>query len=212
RAMALVTIVERQGDDASQVPTTRVVPLGMPQDVAFKSYFMAASGPPGAAGRMAQDFALRCAPPSHFADIRCAFLRFPRPGMPTESLNTVDDRLVDFAVRLQPDGGMPGQTDGERVVRTLILLVAFLAFGHTSRSGPFRLHVQKMVSFLKQQLPNAVPTERREPIARMLANVEAGGSCTLRKPEAALDLLGSSRAIDWPAWEAIEKGIAAPTP
>jgi len=212
RAMALVAIVERQGDDASQVPTTRVVPLGMPQDVAFKSYFMAASGPPGAAGLVAQDFALRCTPLHRFGGLQCAFLRFPRPGMPTESPNTVEDRLVDFAVRLWPDGGVPGQTDGERVVRTLILLVAFLAFGHTSRSGPFRLHVQKMISFLKQQLGHAVPTERREWIERMLVNAEAGGACTMRKPEAALDSLESSEPIDWPVWETYEREIHAPTP
>lgn len=212
RAMALVAVVERQGDDASQVPTTRVVPLGMPEDVAFKSYFMAASGPPGAAGvrgLRVEACALAYRPQGA---MDCAFLTSPRPGMPTESPNTVEDRLVDFAVRLWPDGGMPGQTDGERVVRTLILLVAFLALGHTNRHGPFRLHVQKMISFLKRQLGHAVPTERREWIERMLVNVEAGGACTLRKPEAALDLLGSSEPIDWPVWETFEPEIHAPTP
>ena len=211
RAMALVAIVERQGDDASQVPTTRVVPLGMPEDVAFKSYFRAASGPPGAAGLAACDFVAPCPPQYRLGGIRYAFMGMPRSCMAPESPNTVEDRLVDFAVGLRPDGGLPGQTDGERVVRTLILLVAFLAFGSTSRNGPFRLHVQRMISFLKQQLTHAVPTERRERIERMLARVEAGGACTLQKPEAALDLLESSEAIDWRAWEAFEKEIAVPT-
>lgn len=212
RAMALVAIVERQGDDASQVPTTRVVPLGMPEDVAFKSYFRAASGPPGAAGP-ALDIVEGCAIAYRPLAMDHAFLAMPRSCscMPPESPNTVEDRLVDFAMRLEPDGGLPGQTDGDRVVRTLILLVAFLAFGHTSRNGPFRLHVQKMISFLEQQLTCAVPTERRERIERMLAGVEAGGACTLQKPEAALDLLESSEAIDWRAWEAFEKEIPVPT-
>jgi|GEM_PF-1418126 len=68
---------------------------------------------------------------------------------------------------------MPGQTDGERVVRTLILLVAFPALGHTNRHGPFRLHLLKIISFLKQQLGLAVPAERRECIERMLVTARA---------------------------------------
>ncbi len=211
RAMALVAIVERQGDDSSQVPTTRVVPLGMPEDVAFKSYFMAAARPPGAAGR-AQLFVRGRAAPHPLRFMEYMFSASDHALSVAESPDTIEDRLVDFAVRLRPDGGMPGQTDGERVVRTLILLVAFLALGHTNRHGPFRLHLLKMISFLKQQLGLAVPAERRECIERMLANFEAGGACTLHKPEAALVLLGSPEPIDWPAWEALEKEIHAPTP
>jgi len=209
--MALVAIIERQGDDASQVPTTRVVPLGMPEDVAFKSYGMAASGPPGAAGR-AQLFVRGCTDAHRLQFMEYMFSASDHALSVAESPDTIEDRLVDFAVRLRPDGGMPGQTDGERVVRTLILLVAFLALGHTNRNGPFRLHLQKMISFLKQQLPHAVPTERRECIERMLTNFEAGGACTLQKPEAALDLLASPKPIDWPAWEALEREVQAPTP
>jgi hypothetical protein len=39
RVMALVAVHIRPADDASQTPVTRVVPVGMPEDTAFESYF-----------------------------------------------------------------------------------------------------------------------------------------------------------------------------
>ena len=42
RRMALVAVIERESDQPGKLPETRVVPVGMPQDVSFDSYF----GPP----------------------------------------------------------------------------------------------------------------------------------------------------------------------
>ena len=39
RRMALVAVIERESDQPDQLPETRVVPVGMPQDVCFSSYF-----------------------------------------------------------------------------------------------------------------------------------------------------------------------------
>ncbi len=39
REMSLVAVVKRAGDRPGEVPETRVVPVGMPQDVAFGAYF-----------------------------------------------------------------------------------------------------------------------------------------------------------------------------
>ncbi len=39
REMSLVCVVNRVGDRPGQLPETRVVPLGMPQDTAFNAYF-----------------------------------------------------------------------------------------------------------------------------------------------------------------------------
>ena len=45
RVMALVAVVEREGDRAGELPTTQVVPVGMPQDSQYDAYF----GAPAAA-------------------------------------------------------------------------------------------------------------------------------------------------------------------
>src|SRR5437667_1463412 len=42
RAMSLVAVVERAGDHPGDIPQTQVVPVGMPQDMAFGAYFDAA--------------------------------------------------------------------------------------------------------------------------------------------------------------------------
>src|SRR5439155_12880156 len=39
RAMSLVAVVERAGDHPGEIPQTQVVPVGMPQDMAFGAYF-----------------------------------------------------------------------------------------------------------------------------------------------------------------------------
>ena len=37
--MSLVAVVERANDQAGHVPKTKIVPVGMPQDTEFASYF-----------------------------------------------------------------------------------------------------------------------------------------------------------------------------
>ena len=39
RAMSLVAVVERAGDHLGEIPQTQVIPVGMPQDMAFGAYF-----------------------------------------------------------------------------------------------------------------------------------------------------------------------------
>ena len=39
RMMALVAVVERPGDQPGMLPTTKVVPVGMPRDITFEAYF-----------------------------------------------------------------------------------------------------------------------------------------------------------------------------
>jgi len=56
RAMALVAVVERAGDTPGEPPLTRVVPVGMPQDVEPEAYFQehACLAPPGFAKMQAR--------------------------------------------------------------------------------------------------------------------------------------------------------------
>jgi hypothetical protein len=58
------------------------------------------------------------------------------------------DLLLEAAGRLQPDGGLPGASEEDRLLRSTALLLAFLGAGSTALHGPFRLHVQKLLDFL----------------------------------------------------------------
>jgi len=56
---------------------------------------------------------------------------------------------VDLAAMLEPDGGMPGKSPEVRVSRTSAAIFAFVAQGHTLTAGAFRVHVARLVAFLK---------------------------------------------------------------
>jgi hypothetical protein len=44
---------------------------------------------------------------------------------------------------------MPGRDEEERVQAAILALLAFLAEGHTERSGTFRSHVRRLMGFLE---------------------------------------------------------------
>jgi len=68
--------------------------------------------------------------------------------------------LDALATRIEPDGGMPGKTDEERVLASILTMLRFLAEGHSLRSGTFRKHVQRLVKFLEDgKLQNDVVRE-----------------------------------------------------
>jgi hypothetical protein len=50
---------------------------------------------------------------------------------------------------LEPDVGMPGGSPAARAGRTIAAVFAFGAEGHTLTHGAFRLHVARLVGFLK---------------------------------------------------------------
>ena len=144
RAMSLVAVVERPGDKPGDLPKTVVVPVGMPQDVGFDAYFggpaIAAAG--SALGVMSdllaeEDLEVPAPAAEDEAEV----------GPPSEP--GPEDRLLELAGQLEPDGGRPGANDFERAVRTLVALLAFLSEGHTASSGAFRIHVQKLTQFLE---------------------------------------------------------------
>ena len=157
RAMALVAVVERAGDRAGDVPKTVVVPVGMPQDTAFRAYFGTAA--PGGASRLYRrsmqascDLVQASAPPpakAGFGLLRMVASQLT-PSQPA------GERLLDFAARMEPDGGMPGADAETRAAATAAALLAFLAEGHTPDRGAFRSHVRRLAEFLRQaDLPDA---------------------------------------------------------
>jgi Ca-activated chloride channel family protein len=158
RAMSLVAVVKRAGDQAGEIPETRVVPVGVPQDVEFASYF---GTPPGS-----HTFAAMPAP-SVLEEEACHELselperpnwigRIGSWGKMLSKTQRIDiaaasseDALLELASKLEPDGGMPGDNPSARIARTIAAVLAFVKEGHTLSSGAFRLHLARLVGFLK---------------------------------------------------------------
>jgi Ca-activated chloride channel family protein len=165
REMALVAVVKRAGDRPGELPDTQVVPVGMPQDVAFDAYFGKPAVPTGAIARMfaaalPPSPAQAMAPPATkvagrlrglfagkagAADYTRMHATPPEPAPSDQS----EDTLLDLAAQMEPDGGMPGKNVSERVASTIAALRAFVGHGHTITSGVFRSHVARLVEYLE---------------------------------------------------------------
>ena len=201
RAMALVAVVERKGDRPGELAVTRVVPVGMPQDVDFMAYFVGQArllGLTGVTGGgkvlMEELHDLAMPPKASFQVVRKMHGkqlakqlarplglsgRRPKPEVEAEELE-----LVLLAARIEPDGGMPGKTEEERVLASILALFQFLADGHSWHSGTFRKHVQRLVKFLEGgKLQNDIV---REIVKRARAGNPLPGDWSKKKPEPSL--------------------------
>ncbi len=179
REMALVAVVKRAGDRAGELPETRVVPVGMPQDVSFDAYFRAPQAPAMAAGYVATQVA---AVPPTAAPHRGAMQKLARfsilasrrlvqPAAAREEASE-DDALLELAAALEPDGGRPGDTIAVRAARTIAALLAFLAAGHTPTAGAFRSHVARLVEFLRSA--GGLSANEEQVVERALGAAKAG--------------------------------------
>ena len=75
RAMSLVAVLERATDQPGELPKTRVVPVGMPEDTAFEAYFQSTvSQPQGSCGVMPS-----APPPAAMASFGVDFCRDDSP-------------------------------------------------------------------------------------------------------------------------------------
>lgn len=170
--MALVAVVVRAGDLAGEVPGTRVVPVGMPQDTTFGSYF----GPPGAAAVMAASLAFRPADSPRTTLFR-KLSRTERTvlhSLAPQAERTDRDVLLELACKLEPDGGMPGRDSEQRILATIVALVAFLADGHTPDSGAFRTHVRRLVEFLEKTDRSSLEDDQRRAVDRAVDHARRG--------------------------------------
>ena len=82
--------------------------------------------------------------------------------------------LVTLAGLLEADGGMPGDTEELRVVNSLAATLCFVHEGTTARTGPFRVHVDRLLSFLKSGARQALGRERAALVLSVLKRIEAG--------------------------------------
>ncbi len=177
RRMALVAVVEREGDIAGEVPKTEVVPVGMPEDTAFGGYFQP---------RMARAMFHRAVAPAPTA---AGFLKHslsmsepamydlaPKSVVPGRRRDDPIDILLELAASIESDGGMPGGSAEERVLRTLLCLLAFLEQGHSTKSGAFRMHVERLVAFLESGVASRLHEARQGMMNRAIAHARRGES------------------------------------
>jgi hypothetical protein len=147
REMSLVVVVKRAGDRPGELPETRVVPVGMPQDVSFGAYFPGRA--PGAMPQMAvaAPTALFSRKAAQGGGVRGMLARVLAPKEAAD--DSIADPLMDLASELEPDGGMPGESASARAARSVAAVLAFVTEGHTLTVGAFRSHVARLVDFLK---------------------------------------------------------------
>ena len=171
REMSLVAVVKRAGDRAGELPETRVVPVGMPQDVKFGAYF----GAPAGGAPMAACMMPAMAPPTSAPMARKAFgmLSRVRASEDKDAALSVDP-LMDLASELEPDGGMPGDSDSVRAARSVAAVLALVAAGHTLTGGAFRSHVARLVKFLKSA--GGVSAGERALIGRAIEAASSGAA------------------------------------
>ncbi|MGB9591388.1 MAG: hypothetical protein ACPL1K_02610, partial [Candidatus Kryptoniota bacterium] len=139
RTMGLVAVIKRTNDKHLSLPTTRVVPVGMPEDVQWGAYFEVAY----------KTTILACPPP----DIDRSYKSYHmRPVLLKEIVKepkTIDD-LFELVSQIEPDGGLPGIDEEDRLKKTILALLKVLDNKNDINKGVFRLHARKMVRFLRQ--------------------------------------------------------------
>lgn len=171
RQMALIAVVQREGDQAGSLPETHVVPVGMPEDEAFASIF-----PSKAGGTM--DFCLSCGSleaevfegtmPAGESVRKMTRSLSSEPSQPMlsrirslfssdrqvdEQLETLPHEeanvLVELATLIEPDGGIPDDSLTARVQRSLLAMLCFCAEEDVRRRGIFRAHVVRLIGFIE---------------------------------------------------------------
>jgi hypothetical protein len=209
--MSLVAVTERVGDQAGELQKTTVVPVGMPQDVVIGAYFGGSLGSPNATGAFALAqlralfAAMLRAVRSGFAPVRSRLGWASEVGRlandlrraaksPTDPVKLpLEDALLELARRPEPDGGMPGQDDFERMARSLVASLAFLIKGHTSTAGAFRAHVQRLMHLLEISKFPSLSTQKRDALDATFAWIKE-----IKKPTRSLpELLSWKVEEDW---------------
>jgi Ca-activated chloride channel homolog len=175
--MSLVAVMKRPGDTAGEIPGTRIVPVGMPQDTLFESCFAAvpAAMPPPklALGRAGLARELRFSVRSVFSKQASGTAAEVPAWSPAPGRGSIEDLLIKLIASLEPDGGMPGKAEQARVANSLALLLFLIEEGNTRDAGPFRLHVERLLRFLAAPRLLSLEPERAALASRALQVVSA---------------------------------------
>lgn len=151
RAMALVAVVKRKQDHPGELPHTAVVPVGMPEDTSFSSYF-------GPAAARAQR------PGTSLGRIRVHYLCLEPldPSTPSAAeLEFLLNRLMELAAELEPDGGIPGPDEEQRWLASALVALCLQWLERERGFTFFHWHIQRLLSFLRGS-----PLTSRDPRAQ----------------------------------------------
>ncbi|GIW96087.1 MAG: hypothetical protein KatS3mg110_4128 [Pirellulaceae bacterium] len=202
REMALVAVVERPSDRPGELPETRVVPVGWHQEKSLKAYFRHQAAIPDTGvdedeGDLSVLYCYEkpwylieefCAVDedvdSEEIDLFLASSQWDASKAPDFSLRgTTDAHTPSEPVptgvwqslgSLLSDGGLPGDTTSDRIVRTAYLLLELLALEPAARRV-FQLHLDRIVSFLRGHL-GTLPAAQRTCIETLLRLCDEGRS------------------------------------
>lgn len=160
RTMGLVAVIKRKDKKRYGLPETRIVPVGMPEDVEWGAYFenIPARKNVKAFDKIAAPNVLavpkprkrihsikRSCPPQV---LNCCSINLNE--IICESGNDVFEDKYDLLSQLQPDGGMPGTDEEDRVKNTILVLFKLLDNRGSADFGALRLHLRKMLRFLRK--------------------------------------------------------------
>ena len=84
---------------------------------------------------------------------------------------------------------------------------AFFAFGHTAQDSAFRLHLQKLATFIEKALPRVTPDERRERIEQIIARARRGECFPNPLGDRLLGVLDSASVAGWETWKEFEREL-----
>ena len=84
--------------------------------------------------------------------------------------------LFSLAALIQPDGGMPGTVEEERIPASVSALLAFVPEASRSSTNAFDPHIKRLYKYLESNLDNVKPTKRMTVIQKILEKVDNGDS------------------------------------
>ena len=233
---SLVAVVKRRGDQSTVIPKTMVVPVGMPGQTSFDAYFATfGSSQVDRSALVSMESSLRgymmtsspqiskssdrdrlsrmdavddclSVDAGHFASLREGSLFGLFSRQESDDPEPVD-LLVQLAGQIEPDGGMPGGNSDERWIATALTLLAMLSEGHTAQAGVFRLHVARLLGFLR----TATPPDAASPRRLFLEMVEAGTPPPFKDGLEKITVRGSAVLKEVQAlerhWKIVEKSL-----
>jgi hypothetical protein len=224
--VSLVAVVKRTGDLKDQIPSTRIVPVGMPVDMEFSSMFggkrvrdlMSVSFYDPAAAALSHMGSReigskafgRLEHPSRSKMLR-AFLEGGFDEMPEAAPaqdQTTDDLLVSLAGMLEPDRGMPGKRDELRIVNSLATLLFFYEHGNTATSGTFRVHVVKLLRFLTPERLKQLKAGEERAARRVLELLKAARPVPGSWEQFVLHIVKAKRFDISDFWTKVESALA----
>jgi hypothetical protein len=160
----------------------------MPQDVQFLAYFghgthsakLSFAYLDGLERSQMGHFVTRCFQSGAakyfdvFKSIRSEAWLSPPAAQPPR--DRTEETLLEVAQRIEPDGGMPGQTQEERILASLLAVLLFAKEGHTATAGAFMPHMQRLLSFLDAADLSSFTEDQRALLSEVRRQLAAGSS------------------------------------